>query len=252
MVPVPRVGSLEELNEQLIVKCREDLERKLRGKGLPKVQLLVEDKAHFRPLPATPFDACLKQSTTATSLSLVRFDTNDYSVPSEYAHHPVVVKGYIDRVDVFFRDKQIATHNRLWGKEGTTFNPVHYLAILEGKPGALDHARPLEDWNLPESFPLLRRRMEGMEKFHGEGTREFIKTLRLLEKYSFSRLARAVKKAVGMEIYTRDAVAQLLYPREDFRLTTFSLAGRDHLRRVQVARTDLSAYRELMLTGCES
>jgi hypothetical protein len=55
-----------------------------------------------------------------------------------------------------------------------------------------------------------------------------------------------------MEIYTRDAVAQLLYPREDFRLTTFSLAGRDHLRRVQVARTDLSAYRELMLTGCES
>jgi transposase len=252
MVPVPRVGSLEELNEQLIVKCREDLERKLRGKGLPKAQLLVEDKAHFRPLPITPFDACLKQSTTATSLSLVRFDTNDYSVPSEYAHHPVVVKGYIDRVDVFFRDKQIATHNRLWGKEGTTFNPVHYLAILEGKPGALDHARPLEDWNLPESFPLLRRRMEGMEKFHGEGTREFIKTLRLLEKYSFSRLARAVKKAVGMEIYTRDAVAQLLYPREDFRLTTFSLAGREHLRRVHVARQDISAYRELMPVGSES
>ena len=252
MVPVPQVGSLEELNEQLEVKCREDLERKLRGKGLPKAQLLVEDKAHFRPLPVTPFDACLKQSTTATSLSLVRFDTNDYSVPSEYAHHPVVVKGYIERVDIFYREKLIATHNRLWCKEGVAFNPVHYLAVLEGKPGALDHARPLEDWNLPESFPLLRRRMEGMEKFHGEGTREYIKTLRLLEKHPLGRLARAVKKAVGMEIYTRDAVAQLLYPRENFRLTTFSLAGRDHLRRVHVARQDLSAYRELMTVGGEA
>jgi hypothetical protein len=109
----------------------------------------------------------------------------------------------------------------------------------------------LEDWQLPESFPLLRRRMEAKEKFHGEGTREYIKTLRLLEKHSFSRLTRAVKKAVGMEIYTRDAVAQLLYPRENFRLTTFNLAGREHLRRVHVARQDISAYRELMAVGGE-
>lgn len=252
MVPVPQVAILEELNKKLVVNCDEDLERKLRGKGAAKAKLLEEDKAHFRPLPATAFDACLKQSTTATSLSLVRFDTNDYSVPSERAHHPVVVKGYIDRVDVYYREKRIATHDRLWCKEGVAFNPVHYLAILEGKPGALDHARPLEDWNLPESFALLRRRMEGKEKFHGEGTREFIKTLRLLEKHSMGRLHRAVKKAVQMEIYTRDAVAQLLYSREDFRLTTFSLAGREHLRQVQVARMDLSAYRELLAVGGES
>jgi hypothetical protein len=66
------------------------------------------------------------------------------------------------------------------------------------------------------------------------------------------RLHRAVKKAVQMEIFTRDAVAQLLYPREDYRLTTFSLAGREHLRQVQVAQTDLSVYRELMLAGAEA
>jgi transposase len=252
MVPVPQVGKLEELNKKLEENCLDDLVRKLRGKGLPKEQLLDEEKAHFRPLPAAAFDGCIKQSTTATSLSLVRFDTNDYSVPSEWAHHPVVVKGYTDRVDVFYKDKRIATHDRLWCKEGVAFNPVHYLAILEGKPGALDHARPLEDWNLPESFILLRRRMEGKEKFHGEGTREFIKTMRLLEKHSMDRLHRAVKKATGMEIYTRDAVAQLLYPQEDFRLTTFSLAGREHLRRVHVARQDISAYRELMPVGSDS
>jgi hypothetical protein len=76
--------------------------------------------------------------------------------------------------------------------------------------------------------------------------------MRLLEKHSMDRLHRAVKKATGMEIYTRDAVAQLLYPQEDFRLTTFSLAGREHLRRVHVARQDISAYRELMPVGSDS
>jgi transposase len=253
MVPVPQVSDMKEWNGQLVVKCEEDLQRKLRGKGgATKAQLLQEDKSHFRPLPVDDFDACIKQSTTATSLSLVRFNTNDYSVPSEWAHHPVVVKGYMDRVEIFHKDKLIARHDRLWGKEGVAFNPVHYLAILEGKPGALDHARPLENWNLPESFPLLRRRMEGKEKFHGEGTREYIKTLRLLEKHSLGRLTRAVRKAVEMEIYTRDGVAQLIYSREYYRKTTFNLDGRDHLRMVRVARTDLAAYRELMPAGGEA
>lgn len=253
MVPVPQLtGNTEGFNGELVVKCEEDLQRKLRGKNATKAQLLLEDKAHFRPLPVDDFDACIKQSTTATSFSLVRFDTNDYSVPSEWAHHPVVVKGYMDRVEIFHKDKLIATHQRLWVKEGEALNPVHYLAVLEGKPGAFDHARPLEDWNLPESFTLLHRRMKAKEKFHGEGTREFIKTMRLLEKHSMGRLHRAVKKAVGMEIYTRDGVAQLLYSREYYRKTTFNLDGREHLRMVRVARTDLVAYRELMPVGGES
>ena len=65
-----------------------------------------------------PFDACKKDSTTASSLSLVRFDDNDYSVPVRYAHHPVVVKGYTDRVEIFYQDELIARHDRSWKKEG--------------------------------------------------------------------------------------------------------------------------------------
>jgi transposase len=251
MVPVPQVAgkNMEGLNGQLEEKCREDLKRKLRGKNATKAQLLLEDQAHFRPLPAAPFDACLKQSTRATSLSLVRFDTNDYSVPSEWAHHPVAVKGYIDRVEIYHQAKLIARHDRLWGKEGVVFDPLHYLAVLEGKPGAFDHAKPLENWDLPECFSLLRRRMEAHEKRHGEGTREYIKTLRLLEKTSRGRLTRAVKKAVERDIFTKDGVAQLVFSPEYYRRTTFSLDGREHLRRVVVAATDLSAYRELMAVG---
>ncbi len=54
----------------------------------------------------------------------------------------------------------IARHARHWGKEHTTFDPIHYLALFERKPGAIDFARPLENWELPGCFSTLRRRLE--------------------------------------------------------------------------------------------
>ena len=57
-------------------------------------------------VPPSPFGACRKASTFASSLSLVRFDSNDYSVPVRCAHHPVVVKGCVDRVDICFQGRR--------------------------------------------------------------------------------------------------------------------------------------------------
>lgn len=249
LVPVPQVRDLDELNADLISRCTGELGRTLRGKGASKATLLEEDRAAFLPLPPAAFDGCRRGSTTASSLSLVRFDDNDYSVPVRYAHHPVLAKGYVDRVEVCFEDKRIATHERLWGKGGVSFEPVHYLALLEHKPGALDHARPLEGWELPECFAVLRRRLEATEEREGEGTREYIKVLRLLEEHPLRALSRAVAKALRAGALTRDAIAQWLLPREDWRATAFRLDGREHLRHVRVAQTDVAAYAGLLALG---
>ncbi len=80
----------------------------------------------------------------------------------------------------------------------------------------------------------------------GEGTREYIKVLRLLEKHPLARLRRAVESALQVGAITRDAIAQFLHPPEDWRATLFSLEGHPHLRHVQVAAPDLAAYRELV------
>jgi len=161
----------------------------------------------------------------------------------------VVVKGYTDRVEVCRHDERIAQHRRRWGKDGVCFDPVHYLALLERKPGALDHARPLEGWDLPECFGVLRRRLEDEEEREGEGTREYIHVLRLLETHSLRTVTRAVVKGLGVNALTRDAIAQFLIPQEDWRQTTFRLDGREHLRQVRVARTDVSQYGSLLAVG---
>jgi hypothetical protein len=94
------------------------------------------------------------------SLSLVRFDRNDYSVPTDFAYHDVTCLGGIDTVHIVSGTDVVATHPRDWNKEQVTFDPCHYLALLERKPGALDFARPLEDLHLPGCFAVLRRRLE--------------------------------------------------------------------------------------------
>jgi transposase len=248
-VPVPQVRDLEGLNEWLAEKCREDLKRCLRGKGRTKAERLKEDQAAFFALPAGAFDACRKQPTRANSLSLVRFDDNDYSVPVSYAHHEILVKGYVDRVVLCRQDKMVAEHRRSWGKEGIFFDYRHYLPLLERKPGSLDYARPLAGLDLPDCFDTLRSRLQGQEEKEGAGVREFIRVLRLLEDYPLASVRIAVEKALRMHAPTRDVVLQFLASRFLWRNTTFLLDGRKHLRLVKVGKPDLSAYRNLLSKG---
>ena len=76
------------------------LTRRVRGKAQTKAELLEIDRAAPLPLPKSTFEARRVVAATANSLSLVRFDRNDYSVPTAYAHHDVTAIGGIDEVRI--------------------------------------------------------------------------------------------------------------------------------------------------------
>jgi transposase len=247
LVPVPQAESWEALNTELVRRCEADLGRRLRGKDRPKGELLAAERSSLRPLPANGFEPRRVELAHANSLSLVRFDGNDYSVPTAYAHQPITVVGGLDEVRLVCRDRLVARHRRHWGSEHVTFDPVHYLALLERKPGAFDHARPLAEWALPEPFAVLRRRLEAA---WGEtGVRHFIQVLRLLEKCSLGELTVAVERALGIGATTADAVRVLLEVTREAPVRLFRLDGRPHLAGVTVPRPDLAAYRALREGG---
>jgi len=243
LVPVPQVRTLDELNARLEASCREDLKRQLRGKGRPKEHLLAEEIPSMIPLPTTAFEACRVEGTRASNLSLVRFDRNDYSVPVRYAHREVVIKGNCEEVRIFHDDELIAEHRRIWDREQVSFEPLHYLALLERKPGALDFARPLEGWQLPECMHVLRRRLEADQG--SAGTREYIAVLRLLERHSLKRLKAAVTKALELGCARKELIAQYLYD-EDREAMIFRLDGREHLKVIRVGCTDPHHYNTLL------
>jgi transposase len=239
LVPVPQVADFAELNSHLRVCCQSDMDRRLRGKTLLKKQLLAEDKVASLTVPADRFDPRRMVSTTATSEALVRFDTNDYSVPVEYGHRPVVLRASVETVFIYRGGQEIARHRRCWERERQIFDPLHYLALLERKPGSLDHARPLVGWNLPEQFAILRRRLEAQRP---DGTRQYIRVLLLLRNYPLGRLTIAVRHALRWTAPTADAIRQLLIPTEQPEQKTFHMAGREHLAGVTVLPTDLHIY----------
>jgi len=92
----------------------------------------------------------------------------------------------------------------------------------------------------------LRRRLEAERE---DGTREYIRVLRLLEKHPLSALTVAVERGLMMRAHSRDAIAQFLIPTEPWEQTTFRLDGREHLRQVQVAANDVRAYQGLLTGG---
>ena len=119
--------------------------------------------------------------------------------------------GGIEQVEISSGTELVASHPRDWGAEHTTYDPRHYLALLERKPGAFDFARPLEQWDLPLCFRLLRRRLEA--DLGSKGTREFIKVLRLMERATLHQLTGAVEVALRIGATSADAVALILYHR---------------------------------------
>ena len=247
MVPVPQVKDYDELNRLLLDGCQSDLNRVLRGKrSLTKQQLLAEDRISGLVLPDDRFDYRKTASTFAGSTSLVRYDTNDYSVPVSSAHHQATIKASVSLIEVYQQDRLIAKHPRCWDRECQIFEPMHYLELLVRKPGALDHARPLEGWQLPDCFNAYRKLLE---THRDKGTKEYIQILLLLNKYSVAQMSRAINKALDYRIYSYDALLQFLLSSEDYAFTTFSLAGREHLRHISVDETDISSYSSLIDGG---
>jgi transposase len=245
LVPVPTVASLAELNARLAEQCQRDQDRSVRGKPGTVGTLLAEDRSAFLPLPPRPFEARRLSQAAADGQSLVRFDTNSYSVPTRYAHRRLTVVATVDEVRVLHEDRLVARHPRCWGHEQYRFDPLHYLALLERKPGGFDYARPLEHWDLPECFGLLRRRLEAADPT-GHGTRAFIRVLRLLETFPLAQVADAVGYALDIDVIDPDSIRVILDHRADRPVGLFTLDGRPHLRAVRVAATDVSAYGALL------
>ncbi len=244
LVPVPDVDSIETLNRHLIEACRRDLDERTRGRSGTKRELLRDDSAAFLPLPPRPFESRRVADGTVSSESLVRFETNDYSVPVRYAHRKLIVIATVDEVRFVYEDRLLARYPRCWSRERTFFEPVHYLALLERKPGGFDHAKPLEQWNLPECFALLRRRMEADDP--RSGTRSFIRVLRLLERFSLEEVAAGVEYSLDIGLSDADSIRSVVEHRADGPVRLFSLDGRPHLACVRVETTPVAAYQALL------
>ncbi len=244
LVPVPSFESFEALNAHLERRCLARMDARLRGHSESIGQRMERDLEALLPLPEAPYDACEKQAGRVSSLSLVRYRTNDYSAPVAYGHRDVLVRGYVDRVVISCGAEVIARHHRSYQRDDFVFDPIHYLPLLEQKTAALDQAAPLQGWDLPEEFATLRRLLES--RMGRRGKREFVQVLRLLEHFSPGEVHAAVRDALRLGALSFDAVKHLVLCRLEGRPPRLDLELYPYLPRVRVSTTSTRDYMTLL------
>ncbi len=249
LVPMPRAVSFEVLNAKLIDDSRGRLGDRLRGHAETIGERLVRDLAAFQSLPATPYDACEKRTGRVSSLSLVRYRGTDYSVPTAYGHREVLIRGYVHEVAIACGAEVIARHPRSYERGDFVFDPLHYLALLEQKTGALDQSAPLAGWDLPDEFATFRRLLEA--RMGKRGKREFVQVLRLLETFRRDDVVAGIKEALARGAIGFDAVKHLVLCRIERRPPRLDLTVYPYLPRATVAATSARTYLAL-LTGVAS
>ena len=244
MVPVPSFESFDALNAHLQEQCVRRFEARLRGHRETIGERLERDLEALLPLPAVPYDASDKHLTRVTSLSLVRYRTNDYSVPVAYGHREVLVRGYVGEVVISCGSEVIARHRRSYQRDDFIFDPLHYLPLLEHKTGALDQAAPLAGWELPEEFAVLRRVLES--RMGKQGKREFVQVLRLLEDFRKEEVHNAVRDALRLGAVSYDAVKHLVLCGIEGRPPKLEMDLYPYLPRANVATTSTRDYMTLL------
>jgi transposase len=244
MVPLPRFATWDDFNTWLEEQCRRRHADILRGHHETIGQRLQRDLEAMMDLPPAPFEACDQATGRVSSQALVRYKTNDYSVPVSYGHRDVWIRGYVDQVVIGCGGDIIARHPRCYDREDMIFDPIHYLPLLEKKIGALDQAAPLADWDLPAEFQTLRRLMEA--RLLKAGRREYVQVLRLLETFDLGDLHVAVKTALRMGAVGFDAVKHLVLCQVEKRPPKLDLDVYPYLPRANVGTTSAASYMCLM------
>lgn len=147
--PVPSVNNLDELNALLKERCLKYQEHTQARHNQSVGKRMEEERKHWLSLPSYPPECCRLLPVKADKSALVQFETNKYSVPSEYAYKSLWLKAFVERVEITDTEKVIATHCRLKGKFQESIRFEHYRKVLERKPGALRHLRAVDKEPLP-------------------------------------------------------------------------------------------------------
>jgi transposase len=250
LVPIPEADSFQALNQQLLERCLQDDTRRVNRQPLTIGQAWEQENPFLQPLPPFDYDCCELVRARLTPYSQATFETNRYSVPAAKARRDVTIKAYPFSVEISDeKGTLLAHHPRSYGKEQDIFDPLHYLSLLEQRPGAFDYAKPMKQWrkDWPESYHRMLHNLK--EKWpEGRGIQEFVRVLQLHENYPADLIEQAIEQALSYGCVHLDGVLhclhQLTEPNDAPK--SLDLSDRPDLQNIGNQPIDLSRYEKLL------
>ncbi len=255
LVPIPEAASFEELNTLLVERCLQDDTRRVSRQPMTIGQAWEQEKPSLHPLPQFAYDCCEMVTVRLTPYSQATFETNRYSVPVNRARREVTLKAYPFQVDIYDKAELIARHPRSYEREQDIFDPLHYLPLLEQRPGAFDFAKPIKQWKAdwPVSYHQMLRLLRETWP-DGRGIQEFVRVLQLHQRYPAPLVEQAIEQALAYGCVHLDGVVSCLqhleasnadHPAPE-QTAPLELALRPDLAAVGNQPVDLSRYEQLL------
>lgn len=248
LVPIPQVASFAALNALLLARCQADDSRQVDGQAVTIGEAWALEQPLLRALPGKDYACCVSKPVVLTPYSQVEFAGNRYSVPTDKAEVHLTVKAYPLHVDILYGEAVLASHPRCYGKDQDIYDPLHYLPLLEQRPGAFQHAKPLRRWRA--SWPPVYERLLAELQAEEDGLREFVRILKLHQEYPAQLIEQAVSQALTYGCLHQDGVKlclrQLMVPV----LTVSALDLSEHPQLgLAIELPDLRRYDQLLVTG---
>jgi transposase len=251
MVPLPEAGSWAELNAYLRDCCEREKQHRRRGESQTLGERWVEERPSLLALPGRAFEACVQVISHVNKERLVSFEGNAYSVPLNPGNPRinVVVKAFVHRLVISYQSRDVAEHPRCYGKGQELLDPLHYLDLLEDRPRAFEHAKPIRRWR--DQWPpvyerylaKLRQRLD-----EAQAVQCFVQVLYLHREFAAADIEYAVQRALDAECFNADGVRHLLLVQHDPPPVpvTLDLAARPELHQLPVLVPDLARYNRLL------
>lgn len=181
LVPVPKLKSIEELNRNLLKSCLKYREtHKIQGKSASVKTMYAEEIKCLCAIPRFKFDTSKTAVAVVDDCSTVRYEKNNYSVPTKYLRQEVTVKGYGNYIKIMHRNLEIASFSRCYYSGRTEYKLKHYIDLLERKPRSVFNARPVKE-------NIVNELLEWGSLLPG-GNKEMVKLLRLCVDYGQDRI----------------------------------------------------------------
>jgi transposase len=250
LTPPPQVADFEALNALLLSACLEDDARRVDRQPLTIGEAWALERPKLRPLPRHDYACCVTIPVTLNPYGQVAFETNRYSVPADRARRQLILKAYPFWIEISNGDECLARHPRCYGHKQDIFDPLHYLPLLEERPGAFEHARPMRQWRAvwPPAYEELLARLTAQGDKNGEITREFVRILSLHRDYPAELVEQAITQALAYGCPHLEGVRLCLHHLQspDPQPAALDLSTRPELAEVGNQPIVLAAYEQLL------
>jgi transposase len=199
LVPVPKAATLAELNEHVGAGDLLDDTRVITGRPITVGAAFAAEREALMPLPVEAFDPARLLLARVDKRARISVRQCYYSVPARYVARRLSVRLSARTVTVFDGPKQVAAHERAFGRYVEVLLLDHYLEVLKTKPGGLPGATALVQAKASGAFTYTHQRYwDVVRRAHGDavGTRALVEILLAHRTMAAAVLIAAMDRAV--------------------------------------------------------